>query len=320
MPRSGIDPEDRDYLAYNWGGLPWSEWVPFNADRRTFYEIPKEPGLYRIKPVGQDVLMYVGSTGRSLHAKLAGLRQALRRADLMPWSDPHPEAMALWAWWVEWVAAAPAMPPEESLDGEDGVGPVMLECSAAPLDASAAGRRGMESFLLYRYRQERGESPLCNFGRFHPRYRKSTTRKEGRRGGKLAEGQKDNPAGWPSVEPLEATTTPGDPGWMGLEWPAGEPLDAERVQGVAEGAGLFLLADAGTREIVYIGQAADIAGRLSELAGRPWDGRALGFSYQVVGQSVHLHNLRELEGDLLGNFFEQYRKVPELQFRSSQER
>lgn len=53
----------------------------------------------------------------------------------------------------------------------------------------------MEAFLLYKYRQEHGESTLCNFGRFHPRYRKSTNRKEGRRGGKLAEDQKDNPAG-----------------------------------------------------------------------------------------------------------------------------
>jgi hypothetical protein len=235
----------------------------------------------------------------------------------MPWSDPHPEAMALWAWWVEWVAAAPAMPPEESLDGEDGVGPVMLECSAAPLDASAAGRRGMESFLLYRYRQERGESPLCNFGRFHPRYRKSTTRQEGRRGGKLLEGQKDNPAGWPCMDPLEAAGTPGDHDWMGLEWTAWEPLDAERVPNVAEGAGLYLLADAGTREIVYIGQAADIRNRLAGQAARSRDGRALVFSYQVVGQSVLPHNLRELEGDLLGNYFEQFRKVPEFQFRSS---
>jgi hypothetical protein len=41
------------------------------------------------------------------------------------------------------------------------------ECSAAPPGASINGRRGMESYLLYRYRQERGESALCNFGRFH---------------------------------------------------------------------------------------------------------------------------------------------------------
>ncbi|NLD57679.1 MAG: hypothetical protein GX651_06055 [Methanomicrobiales archaeon] len=317
MPGDDIDPLDRDYLAYNWGGLPWSEWVPFNADRQTFHEIPPEPGLFRIKPVGQDLLMYVGSTGRSLHTKLAGLRQALRRADLMPWADPHPEAMALWAWWVEWVAAAPATASDA--DGEE-LAPVMLECSATPVDASAAGRRGMESFLLYRYRQERGDSPLCNFGRFHPRYRKSTTRQEGRRGEKLLEGQKDNPAGWPCMDPLEAAGMPGSPDWMGLEWTAWEPLDAKRGTNVADGAGLYLLADAGTQEIVYIGQAADIKKRLLELAERSGDGRALVFSYQVVGQSVLPHNLRELAGDLLGNWFEQYRKVPELQFPSSKGR
>ncbi|MDP2795982.1 MAG: hypothetical protein Q8N94_00540 [Methanoregula sp.] len=90
------------------------------------------------------------------------------------------------------------------------------ECSATPLDASTNGRRGMESYLLYRYRQERGESTLCNFGRFHPRYRKSTNRKENLRGGKLEAGQKDNPTGSLSHPPLSATGTPVQPGWMGL--------------------------------------------------------------------------------------------------------
>ena len=155
--------------------------------------------------------MYIGGTGRTLHQRLNDLRQSLRRADLMPWADPLPEAPALWAWWVEWFTrpheemrrrtdkllrtgsqrSNQEKKPQVSSTGEwrrslprqyhrtflrslktcrKEAGPVMLECSAAPLDASAAGRRGMESFLLYQYRQERGESPLCNFGRFHPRY------------------------------------------------------------------------------------------------------------------------------------------------------
>ena len=61
----------------------------------------------------------------------------------MPWNDPHTAAPSLWAW--------------QDAEGFE------YECSAAPLDASINGRRGMESYLLYRYRQERGESTLCNF-------------------------------------------------------------------------------------------------------------------------------------------------------------
>jgi hypothetical protein len=226
----------------------------------------------------------------------------------MPWSDPLAEAPALWVWWVEWASAAPpAVLPDPSPEEEDlpeGSGQVMLECSTAPLDASVAGRRGMESFLLYKYRQERGESPLCNFGRFHPRYRKSTIRKEGLRGGKLAPDHKDNPAGWPSIEPLEVIGKPGDSDWMGLEWTDRKPLAAENVREIPAGAGLYLLADAGSQEIVFIGQSADVAKRLLDYSRKTGDGRSLEFSYQIIGQSVVPHNLRELETDLIGNYFE----------------
>ncbi len=188
-----------------------------------FREIPKEPGLYRIRPAGKDFLMYIGETRRTVHERLNELRHTLKRTDLMPWNDPHTAAPSLWAW--------------QDAEGFE------YECSAAPLDASINGRRGMESFLLYRYRQEYGESTLCNFGRFHPRYRKSTNRKENLRGGKLEEGHKDNPAGGPSHPPLPATGNPGDPDWMGLvvEWC--EPLVPEKIQDAPAGPGLYILID-----------------------------------------------------------------------------
>ena len=320
-PDHPFDPEDIPYFFDNWCSLPWTPWVPFNADKHTFKEIPHEPGLYRIRPTGKDLLLYIGGTGRTLHQRLNDLRQRLRRSDLMPWSDPFAEAPALWAWWVEWASAAPhAEPPDHAPEHDElpeEAGQVMLECSAAPLDASASGRKGMEAFLLSTYRQERGESPLCNFGRFHPRYRMSTVRKEGLRGGKLAEDHKDNPAGWPGIAPLEVVGKPGDHDWMGLEWTDREPLAPETTQKVAAGAGLYLLADAETQEIVYIGQSADVAKRLLDHSRKTSDGRSLQFSYQIIGQSVLPHNLKELENDLIGNFFGNFRKAPEFQFRNT---
>lgn len=302
-PAADSCPEDRGYFSPAWGGLAWSPWVPFNVPREEF-AIPKVPGIYRIRPAGKDCLLYVGGTGQSLHKKLAELRQALRRGNLMPWSDPHAEAPVLWAYWVEWAAAAQS----------SGAAPVMLECSAAPLDASAAGRQAMATFLLSSYRQEHGSSPPGNFGRFHPRYRKSSTRKEGRRGGRLADSQKDNPAGWPGTEPLVPEGAPGESGWMGLEWTAWQPLEEGAIEDVSPGAGLYLLADAGSREIVYIGQSPDVKERLAAHAAK--DGNGLLFSYQIVGHYVLPHHLKELECDLLGNFFEQYRRAPERQFRT----
>ena len=68
----------------------------------------------------------------------------------MPWNDPHTAAPSLWTW-------------------QDAEG-FSYECSAPPLDASQSGRWGVESYLLYRYRQENGESTLGNFGRFLRKY------------------------------------------------------------------------------------------------------------------------------------------------------
>jgi hypothetical protein len=309
-----------DFLQENWLELDWSPWVPFNAQREFWY-IQKAPGVYRIRPDNKDLLMYIGETGQSLHKKLAGLRQTLRRGDLMPWSDPYAEAPALWSWWVEWIAERDNSTCGEPSSGSDGdaddTEPVMLEVSSAPLDASVSGRKGMERFLLYKYRQEKGESPLCNFGRIHPRYRKSTTRAEGHRGGRLADNQKDNPAGFPSITPLEPVGKPGDSDWMGLEWTEYKTLSPEHARDVGEGAGLYLLADAGSREILYISQSADIAQRLHGLCGKDREGHEIQFSYQIIGQNVLPHNLKELEADLLGNYYENFRKVPAFQFQKS---
>jgi hypothetical protein len=186
-----------------------------------------------------------------------------------------------------------------------------------PLDASTNGRRGMEAFLLYRYRQERGESPLCNFGRFHPRYRRSTTRKENVRGGKLAEAQKDNPAGGPGLPPLTPAGAPGDRDWMGLSWSSPELLVAEKIKPVPERQGVYILSEAGSEEIVSIGQSMNCARRLLDNSARSWDDAEILFSYHIIEKPILVHQLRELEGDLIGNYYEQHRKAPVFQFRNS---
>ena len=212
----------------------------------------------------------------------------------MPWNDPIIEAPSLWAW-------------------QDAEG-FSYECSAAPLDASMSGRRGMESYLLYRYRQEHGESTHCNFGRFHPRYRKSTNRKENSRGGKLAEIHQDNPAGGPGMPPLPVTGTPGERDWMGLAWSGKRPLDGETIRRVPHGAGLYLLFELDTRDLVYIGQSADCAKRLKSHAMKSLDEKDMLVSYYIEEKPLLPHNLKEWENDLIGNYFEVFRKAPEYQF------
>jgi hypothetical protein len=285
---------DPAYLTFTWCSLSWTPWVPFTADKHEFRTIPKEPGLYRIRPSGKDFLMYIGETKRTLHQRLNELRHTLRRGELMPWNDPITEAPSLWAW--------------QEAEG------FSYECSAAPLDASQSGRRGMESFLLYRYRQEYGASTLCNFGRFHPRYRKSTNRKENKRGGKLAENHLDNPSGGPGVRPLSAIGTPGDRYWMGLAWIGRLPLDGETISTVPPGAGFYLLFERDNRDLVYIGQSADCAQRLRSHAMKLLDEKDMLISYHIEKKPLLPHNLKERENDLIGNYFEMYRKAPKYQF------
>jgi hypothetical protein len=338
------DLEAIDHFFDNWCNLTWTEWIPFNATKQVWTRIPREPGLYRIRPVGKEYLVYIGETKRTLRERLQNLRVELAKAEQMPWSDPHAEAAALWTLRQERlaeiatgtaqlpvVAEIPAAEdiPEPGTSGAevpayDPMAPVEIlrpadpagyECSSAPLDASDSGRRGMESFLLYRYRQENGESPLCNFGRFHPRYRRSGTKNEGKRGGKLADGQKDNPAGGKSQLPLIPSGTPGEQGWMGLTWSTPAPFDEEHLRSVPQGQGLYLLLD-GT-EVILIGKAENISSQLAGQAKRSWEGTAIAFSYHAVSVPVLPHQLRELEADLTGNYYEQYRKSPVFQFRVS---
>jgi len=115
-PEPTADLLKREYFSETWASLPWTPWIPFTAAKEEFRQIPQEPGLYRIRPAGKDYLMYIGETKRPLHTRLADLRMELRNRDLMPWTEPHTESPALWAW-----------------QDAEGFG---YECSGTPLDAS----------------------------------------------------------------------------------------------------------------------------------------------------------------------------------------
>jgi hypothetical protein len=149
-------------------------------------------------------------------------------------------------------------------------------------------------------------------------YQKSTNRKEHKRGGKLDENHKDNPAGGPGIPPLTIIGTPGDRDWMGLVWSGIRPLDGETINLVPPGAGLYLLFEHYTGELVSIGQSADCAQRLRSHAMKFLDEKDLLFSSCIIEKAVLPHNLKELENDLIGNYFELCRKAPKYQFGNSQ--
>jgi hypothetical protein len=87
---------------------------------------------------------------------------------------------------------------------------------------------------------------------------------------------------------------------------------------VPSGAGLYLLFERDNHDIVYIGQSADCAQRLRSHAMKLLDEKDMLVSYHIEKKLLLPHNLKERENDLIGNYFDIYRKAPRYQFGKNQ--
>jgi hypothetical protein len=88
----------------------------------------------------------------------------------------------------------------------------------------------------------------------------------------------------------------------------------ETARNAPSGPGLYILIDSGSQKIMYIGQSGNCANRLIDHSRKSWEGKVLQFSIHEMGKIVLPHQLKEMENDLIGNYFEQYRKSPTHQF------
>ncbi len=290
-----------DYLSDSWCALPWSEWVPLKNEKNELRRLPTSSGVYRIRPIGKDFLVYIGQTGRSLRERMGQLRVYTRSESEMPFNDPHTAAPSLWAW--------------KDAEGWE------FECSVAPvsfgtlsLQDSRQMREGLESYLLWRYRCERGESTTCNFGRFHPRYVKSLSRKSGKRGGSLSNG-KMNPSGGPSLPPLNPEGDPTDTTWMGLDWSEPIPLISGCGRSLENKPGIYRIISDG--EIVYIGQSLNLKSRIQSHIQKSW-GNTPKVSVHITNEQIRGYQLHEWENDLIGGFFSEFKRPPKFQFINSE--
>lgn len=281
-----------DYFSEKWQNLSWSPWIPFDADIPTFKQLPAEPGLYRIRPQGEDFLMYIGQTGRTVRQRLNELRQNVKKEE-MPFNDPHTAAPSLWTW-------------------NDALG-FQYECSAAPLVCSKPDRMAVECYLLWQYRIEFGSSTLCNFGRFHREYVKSRGRCSGIRGERLPDGEQ-NPAGGRSCPPLQPTGRAGEPGWMGIEWSELLPLVSSSLRDVPDSSGVYLLFDASAGDLIYIGESSTCKKRLKTHAWLHRERPGIDFSYHTLNGDIRPHNRKEIENDLIGCLYHEQGRPPEMQF------
>lgn len=279
----------KDFLTRTWLGLQWSSWIPLDADSPAYQKhIPTKAGIYRVRIAGQEKLAYIGQTGRDLRERLRDLsRNTYRPKETPPWNDPHTGAPGLWAWRIE--------------------ADYTYEASVTLLHLSKEERECFEDMLLFRYRQEEGESTLCNHGRFHPCWIRPSNRKNGRAMQRLPQGQ-HNPAGGPSLPPVQIHETPNAGRWLGLAWSPNQHL-SKGTKFPSE-AGIYRLFYQG--EVAYLGQSSSLQKRLSQHAQR-FDGLGILVSYVEMPQCF-THHLFERETDVIGAFYAQKQHPPLFQY------
>lgn len=277
----------KQFLDFCWGDISWTPWFPF-TDAKAFKELPSLPGMYRVRAVGGQELFYVGETGRDLRGHLGDLRRNAMKP-VMPFNDPHTAAPSLWAW-------------------RDAEG-IEFECAAAPVQLDGEKekarrlREGLKFYLLWQYRLEYGSSTRCNHGRFHPRYVKSTDRKQGFVGYRLPDDAPDNPAGGSSLLPLKRTGEPFEQQWMGLTWSDMFSLISTALKHIPTTPGVYKIIDPGTYELLYIGETSNLQKRLSSHARKPWRGSAPLVSYVSLSTEKPSYQRHEIENDLVAGLF-----------------
>jgi hypothetical protein len=288
--------------------LDWSSWLPHHGCWRGCL-IPDEPGLYRIRRVGQTCLDYIGQMGKggmTLRKRL-GMQRGVY-VNEMPYTDPHTAAPALWA-----------------LRQSTGV---EYEVSVAPFPGPVPWRKGIEAMAVALHRQEFGRSPTANFGRMPAGFRKSSGNNQrlaraGKRfrGGACNTEEPHHAPGIPPVGPL--TGGPQDAGWGGHSWSEWQPLGPATIPPTATAAGLYRIRDAARSGLLYIGEGL-VAARLlahwrkTRTPGNP-QGTVFGSAVRpecswVLNAGWLPHQRLELECDLIGAHLLVAGTVPPAQF------
>ena len=278
------------YFEADWCSLNWTPWILFTSPQAKGRLIPTEKGLYRVRPRGTSIIAYIGETGRQLRGRLSSLRTGTLAT--LPFNDPHTAAPSLWAWRKEqhWN----------------------YECSAAVFRKSKAERKALECYLLWRYRLERGESTLCNYGRFHKNYKKSSNRSRKSRGFRLSEPQLNSTWG-PSFPPLRLKGKPLDENWMGINWTKTIFLTLNASIQISNTPALYRIIDPKDNYLKYIGETRRLKNRFKQHC-RTFKDSELMFSFSKQPESIRDYQLHELKTDLIGAYYYQTSKAPKNQF------
>ncbi len=286
----------RDFLKGDWCSLNWTKWIKFSEAKANRDKIPKVPGMYRIKPVGTDQIIYIGQTGRDLRERLIGHLVTHTLRDEMPFNDPHTAGPSLWAW--------------ANANGWE------YEFSVAPINLDKPRREGFECYLLWQYRVENGESTYCNHGRFHKDYIKSKARSSRFRGYKLEETHPRNDAWGNSFPPLKLIGIPTKSNFMELNWSTPQELNSMGLKDVPSNQGVYKIFEEDSKDLLYIGQSTKLLSRLKSHSRKKWGKNKIYFSISHFPY-IKEYQLKEVENDIIGGYYLMMDKVPLYQFKNN---
>lgn len=279
----------KSFVTKTWCDLQWTDWIPFDAP--DLKALPTGPGVYRIKSVGGSEIFYIGQTGQNLRTRIADLIfNTISDSSQMPFSDPHPAAPLLWSW-------------------RDATG-VSFEYSAAPLTFSTEECAAFVCYLLWQYRLEQGSSPLCNYDRPHPQYVKSSS--TGRRGFRMT-GTFNN-ARNTSFAPLHLMAQPHQNTWMALEWSDLYALHMVQITHIAPSPGIYKILDDDTGQLLCVGSSTQLRTTFQNQSRRNWQCPHPAFAFSLLPDLTPLHQMAEIESDLIGGYYAQTKAAPALQF------
>ena len=283
------------FYSLDWLELGWSEWKPL--DGGSFSEVPKEPGLYRIRHRSKDHehLEYIGESGDT-RRRIQSLTRGVY-AEEMPFRDPHTAAPCLWA-------------------VRDHVGPALEVSHTTPSKASdEQHRKGLEATLIALHRHKKNRSPTANFGRIIEGYKQSSYsyNDPSYKGGPLEPGEEEpNAASGVSPPDWQNWRKPLARDWMSLDWSESYRL-AQRLDADPPDTGVYRIwYEEQDSALAYIGESSNIASRLYNHE-QTFGEDAL-FAYAERSDLDASHKREEIETDLIGAYYLEVGEAPLAQF------
>jgi hypothetical protein len=295
-PLTRLKPEPQ---SPNWMGLDWSRWFNLRDRKTLLNELPRRPGLYRVRHSELPGLMYVGESGAE-----GGVRQRVGlglsagvNGSVQQTGDKH--------------GAARALQQITDLVG----GTMEVSVTTPSISSNQRHRRTIEATLMAICRREVGWTPMVQLNR-EPVEHISRSHGELRR--ELKDVAERYSYAVPSWRPWRDVTAPN---WLGLDWTENRPL-SERGLIDSSGVHAFRVWQEGTverwgRTVQKMGTTGSILSRLFKLQGEY--GEDMRFSVvSLDGLSSNTHHrsreLREVRHDLVGAHYLATGTPPKAQF------